>query len=126
MDFWQKQSLIPGQDCETICGGSTASRESLDDEGGSEANSGSGPAYGVHHDPKGLWCITTERCRSRCVDVVPEAEYGEHGPFDYAGKPQRGGEIAMACAGYCLDTRRLPIYIHDQSGSGNAVQSKKL
>lgn len=41
-DFWQKQSLIPGQDCETICGLLDSIKGKLDDNGGSESNSGSG------------------------------------------------------------------------------------
>lgn len=41
-DFWQKQSLIPGQDCETICGLLDSIKGKLDDLGGSEADSGSG------------------------------------------------------------------------------------
>lgn len=39
-DFWQKQSLIPGQDCETVCGLLDSIKGKLDDEGGSEANGG--------------------------------------------------------------------------------------
>ena len=35
-DFWQKQSLIPGQDCETICGLLDSVKGKLDDDGGSE------------------------------------------------------------------------------------------
>ena len=34
-DFWQKQSLIPGQDCETICGLLDSIKGKLDDDGGS-------------------------------------------------------------------------------------------
>ena len=41
-DFWQKQSSIPGQDCETICGLLDSIRGKLDDDGGSESDSGSG------------------------------------------------------------------------------------
>lgn len=32
-DFWQKQSLIPGQDCETICGLLDSIKDKLDDMG---------------------------------------------------------------------------------------------
>lgn len=33
-DFWQKQSLIPGQDCDTICGLLDSIKGKLDDMGG--------------------------------------------------------------------------------------------
>ncbi len=36
-DFWQKQTLIPGQDCETICGLLDSIKGKLDDDGGSES-----------------------------------------------------------------------------------------
>lgn len=36
-DFWQKQSKIPGQDCETICGLLESIPNKLDDNGGREA-----------------------------------------------------------------------------------------
>ena len=41
-DFWQKQNLIPGQDYDTVCGLLDSIKGKLDDDGGSEANSGSG------------------------------------------------------------------------------------
>lgn len=43
-DFWQKQSLIPGQDQETICGLLDSIKGKLDDDGGSESDSSSGQA----------------------------------------------------------------------------------
>ena len=39
-DCWQKQNLIPGQDYETICGLLDSIKGKLDDDGGSEPNSG--------------------------------------------------------------------------------------
>ena len=47
-DFWQKQSAIPGQDCETICGLLDSVKGKLDDMGGGEANSGGRSDHGVH------------------------------------------------------------------------------
>ena len=41
-DFWQKQKLIPGQDCETICGLLDRIEGKLDDEDGRQADSGNG------------------------------------------------------------------------------------
>lgn len=55
-DFWQKQSLIPGQDCETICGLLDSIKGKLDDVGGSEVNSGSGQIMAYINDPDGRLC----------------------------------------------------------------------
>lgn len=101
-DFWQKQSMIPGQDCETICGLLDSIKGKLDDDGGSESNSGSGQIMAYMNDPEGRlcdWGIPRTECygvrlpmdykseippQMLMVDV-PEAEYlvFEHGPFDY-------------------------------------------
>lgn len=50
-DFWQKQNLIPGQDYETICGLLDSIKGKLDDDGGSESNSGSGQLMAYINDP---------------------------------------------------------------------------
>uniref|UniRef100_UPI002AA870ED helix-turn-helix transcriptional regulator n=1 Tax=uncultured Enterococcus sp. TaxID=167972 RepID=UPI002AA870ED len=55
-DFWQKQSLIAGQDCDTICGLLDSIQGKLDDEGGSEANSGSGHVMAYINDSQGRLC----------------------------------------------------------------------
>lgn len=101
-DFWQKQSQIPGQDRETICGLLDSIKGKLDDEGGSEANGGSGQIMAYMNDPQGRLC-DWEFPRTECYGVrlpidyqgelpaqmqsleVPEGEYlvFEHGPFDY-------------------------------------------
>lgn len=80
-DFWQKQSLIPGQDCETICGLLDSIKGNLDDGGGSEANSGSGQIMAFINEPAGRissWGIPLAEC------------YGVRLPIDYTA------------AGYCL------------------------
>ena len=101
-DFWQKQSLIPGQDCETICGLLDSIRGKLDDDGGSESNGGSGQIMAYINDPDGRlcdWGIPRTECYGARLPFdykgevppqmlmidVPEAEYivFEHGPFDY-------------------------------------------
>lgn len=41
-DFWQRQSAIPGQDCETICGLLASIPGKLDDAGGKNNDAGSG------------------------------------------------------------------------------------
>lgn len=75
-DFWQKQSLIPGQDCETICGLLDSIPDKLDDLGGDEANSGSGQIMGFINDPAGRICSWG----------IPLAEcYGVRLPLDYNG-----------------------------------------
>lgn len=101
-DFWDKQSNIPDQDHDTICGLLDSIKGKLDDDGGSEANSGSGQLMAYINDPKGRLCDWGFH-RIECYGVrlpfdyekevpsqmqlmdVPEAEYlvFEHGPFDY-------------------------------------------
>ncbi len=76
-DFWQKQSLIPGQDCETICGLLDSIKGKLDDDGGSESNSGSGQIMAYINDPDGRLCDWG----------IPRTEcYGVRLPFDYKAK----------------------------------------
>ncbi|MBQ7774918.1 MAG: helix-turn-helix transcriptional regulator [Lachnospiraceae bacterium] len=143
-DFWQKQSLIPGQDCETICGLLDSIQGKLDDAGGDEANSGSGQVMAFMNEPTGRicsWGIPLAECygvrlpleydgpvppQMLMVDV-PEGEYivFEHGPFDYEQQNcsvEAKIEEAMknfdyAEAGYCLDTTpgRVFYFHHDCS-----------
>ena len=131
-DFWQKQSLIPGQDRETICGLLDSIKGKLDDDGGSEPNSGSGQIMAYINDPDGRLCDWGYP-RTECHGVrlpadydgevppqlmmidVPEAEYivFEHGPFDYEQENRTVEEkIEKAMAdfdfsgtGYCYDTQ---------------------
>lgn len=141
-DFWQKQSLIPGQDCETVCGLLDSIKGKLDDEGGSESNSGSGHVMAYISDPKGRLCDWGFP-RTECYGIrlpadykgevppqmqmadVPEDEYlvFEHGPFDYE-QENRSLEERMEAAmadfdfagtGYCYDTTpgRVLYYYHD-------------
>lgn len=141
-DFWQKQSLIPGQDCETICGLLDSIGGKLDDVGGNEANSGSGQIMAFMNDPAGRicsWGIPLAECygvrlpAGYCGSVpsqmllmdVPEGEYivFEHGPFDFEKENnavEEKIEAAMkafdyAGSGYCLDTTpgRMFYFYHD-------------
>ena len=141
-DFWQKQSLIPGQDCETISGLLDSIKGKLDDEGGSESNGGSGQLAGFLNDPKGRlcsWGIPLAECYGVRLPLdyqgevppqmlmmdVPEGEYivFEHGPFDYEQgnrSVEEKVEEAMNTfdyekAGYCLDTTpgRIAYLYHD-------------
>ena len=130
-DFWQKQSLIPWQDCETVCGLLDSIKGKLDDDGGSETNSGNGQIMAYINDPEGRLCDWGFP-RTECYGVrlpidyqgevpaqmlmmdVPEAEYlvFEHGPFDYEQENRTVEEkIEKAMAdfdftdtGYCFDT----------------------
>ncbi len=141
-DFWQKQSLIPGQDCDTICGLLDSIKGKLDDEGGSESNSGSGQIMAYISDPDGRlcdWGIPRTECygvrlpfdyngevppQMLMIDV-PEAEYivFEHGPFDYEQENrsvEEKIEKAMATfdfagTGYCFDTSpgRIIYFYHN-------------
>ncbi|MFV0396380.1 MAG: helix-turn-helix transcriptional regulator [Coprobacillaceae bacterium] len=101
-DFWEKQSHIPEQDCETICGIFDSIKGKLDDIGGSEANSGSGQLMAYINNPNGRLCDWGFP-RTECYGVrlpfdyegevpsqmlmidIPEAEYivFEHAAFDY-------------------------------------------
>lgn len=141
-DFWQKQSLIPGQDCETICGLLDSIKGKLDDNGGSESDSGSGQVMAYINDPQGRLCDWGIP-RAECYGVrlpydydreippqmlmmdVPEAEYivFEHGPFHYDQENrsvEEQIEKAMAAfdfsaTDYCLDTSpgRIMYFYHD-------------
>ncbi len=130
-DFWQKQSLIPGLDCDTICGLLDSIKGKLDDDGESEINSGNGQIMAYISDPKGRLCDWGFP-RTECYGVrlpqdykgevpaqmhmvdIPEAEYlvFEHGPFDYEQENRSvEGKIEKAMAdfdftgtGYCFDT----------------------
>lgn len=101
-DFWQKQSKIPGQDCETICGLLDSIKGKLDDLGGTGFDSGSGQIMAFINEPTGRicsWGIPLAECygvrlpinydgpvpmQMQLIDV-PEGEYVvfEHGPFDF-------------------------------------------
>lgn len=68
-DFWQKQSLIPGQDCETVCG--------LLESIGGKLDDGNGQLMAWINEPDGRICSWG----------IPLAEaYGIRLPADYSGK----------------------------------------
>lgn len=141
-DFWQRQSEIPGQDCETICGLLDSVKGKLDDEGGSEPNSGAGQIMAYLNDPKGRvcsWGIPLVECYGVRLPFdysgevppqmilldVPEAEYivFEHGAFDYEQEncsveqkiEKAMSEFDFTDTGYCLDTTpgRIMYFYHD-------------
>ncbi|HAK74698.1 MAG TPA: AraC family transcriptional regulator [Sporomusaceae bacterium] len=141
-DFWQKQSLIPGQDCETICGLLDSIKGKLDDDGGSESNGGSGQIMAYINDPNGRlcdWGIPRIECYGVRLPFnykgevppqmlminVPEAEYivFEHGPFNYEQENRSVEEeiekametFDFAATGYCFDTSpgRIIYFYHN-------------
>ncbi len=141
-DFWQKQSKIPGQDCETICGLLDSIKGKLDDLGGNENNSGSGQIMAFINEPAGRlcsWGIPLAECYGVRLPIdydgeipsqmqmmdVPEAEYivFEHGPFDFetenstveAKIEKAMKEFDYSKAGYCLDLTpgRIFYFYHD-------------
>ena len=141
-DFWEKQSVIPGQDCKTICGLLNSIPCKLDDFGGSEADSGSGQVMAFINEPAGRICswgiplaeaygvrlaadFDGEIPPQMMLMDVPEGEYivFEHGPFDYETQNcavERKIEAAMKAfdydaSGYRLDTApgRVFYFYHD-------------
>ncbi|MCC0736018.1 helix-turn-helix transcriptional regulator [Clostridioides sp. ZZV14-6009] len=141
-DFWRKQSLIPEQDHETICGLLDSIKGKLDDDGGSEVNCGSGQIMAYMNDSDGRlcdWGILRTECwgvrlpfdykgelppQMLMVDI-PEAEYiiFEHGPFNYEQENcsvEEKIETAMATfdytgKGYCPDITpgRIMYFYYD-------------
>lgn len=130
-DFWNKQNLIPGKDFETITGLLDSIKGKLDDDGGSETNSGGGQIMAYMNDPDGRlcnWGIPRTECygvrlpldykgevpsQMHMMDVL-ESEYVvfEHGPFDYEQENrsvEEKIEKAMAAfdfigSNHCIDT----------------------
>lgn len=141
-DFWQKQSRIPGQDCETICGLLDSIKGKLDDLGGNGNDSGSGQVMAFLNDPAGRicsWGIPLAECYGVRLPLaydgeippqmiltdIPEGEYlvFEHGPFDFATENrmvEKKMEKAMRefdyeSTGYRLDTSpgRIFYFYHN-------------
>ncbi len=141
-DFWQKQSLIEGQDCETICGLLDSIKGKLDDNGGNEPDSGSGQLMAFLNHPEGRicsWGIPVAECygvrlpadydgvipAQMILTDIPEGEYivFEHGPFDFEKEnnaveekiERTMKEFDYASSGYELDTAegRIFYFYHD-------------
>jgi len=106
-DFWQKQSKIPGQDCETITGLLMSIGKNLDDMGDDDLSSGTGQLMAFINEPAGRicsWGIPLAECYGVRLPIdwqgekpenmllidVPEGEYlvFEHGPFDFETENQ--------------------------------------
>ena len=141
-DFWQKQSRIPEQDCDTICGLLESIPHKLDDAGGAENDAGSGQIMAFINEPAGRvcsWGIPLAESygvrlpadydgpvpkQMQLMDVA-EGEYivFEHDPFDFetenaaveAKMEQAMKDFDYAAAGYALDTTqgRVFYFYHD-------------
>jgi AraC family transcriptional regulator len=141
-DFWQKQSAIPAQDCDTICGLLDSIKGKLDDIGSNDLSSGSGQIMAYIHDPDGKpFCYGIPRAECYGVRLasdyngevpsqmflidVPEADYivFEHGPFDYVQENRSVEETVDAAianfdfadTAYCYDTSpgRMAYFFYD-------------
>lgn len=141
-DFWQKQSIIPGQDCETICGLLDSIKGKLDDVGGEANDSGSGQVMAFINALEGRICswgiplaeaygvrlpadYDGEIPPQMMIMDVPEGEYlvFEHGPFDFATEnaaveqkiEQAMKDFDYAASGYELDKEagRVFYFYHD-------------
>ena len=141
-DFWEKQSKIPGQDCQTICGILDSIKGNLDDQGGTENDSGSGQLMAFLNAPEGRicsWGIPLAECYGvrlpsdwngtvpdqMILSDIAEGEYivFEHGPFDFEKENQaveakieeamKNFDWAKTC--YELDTTpgRIFYFYHD-------------
>ena len=141
-DFWEKQSRIPGQDCETVCGLLDSIPGKLDDIGGNAQDAGSGQLMAWINAPTGRlcsWGIPLAEAygvrlppdydgevpaQMQLMDVA-EGEYivFEHGPFDFLTESESVEakiEAAMkdfdyAADGYELDLteERVFYFYHD-------------
>lgn len=141
-DFWQKQSKIPGQDCETITGLLMSIGKNLDDMGDDDLSSGTGQLMAFINEPAGRicsWGIPLAECYGVRLPIdwqgekpenmllidVPEGEYlvFEHGPFDFETENQAVEakiekamkEFDYESSGYKLDTApgRIFYFYHD-------------
>lgn len=133
-DFWQRQSAIPGQDCETICGLLASIPGKLDDAGGENEDAGSGQLMAWINEPTGRicsWGIPLAEAygvrlpaQMQLMDV-PAGEYlvFEHGPFDFetqnaaveAKVEQVMRDFDYAASGWQLDLTpgRVFYFYHD-------------
>lgn len=133
-DFWQRQSAIPGQDCETICGLLASIPGKLDDAGGKNNDAGSGQLMAWINEPTGRicsWGIPLAEAygvrlpaQMQLMDV-PAGEYlvFEHGPFDFetqnaaveAKIEQVMRDFDYAASGWQLDLTpgRVFYFYHD-------------
>ena len=141
-DFWQKQSKIPGQGCDTVCGLLDSIKGKLDYVGGEDNDSFNGQVMAFINEPEGKICswgiplaeaygvrlpadYDGEIPPQMMIMDVPEGEYlvFEHGPFDFATEnaaveqkiEQAMKDFDYRSSGYELDTSqgRVFYFYHD-------------
>lgn len=141
-DFWQKQSVIPGQDYKTICSLLDSIKGKLDDASESETGAGRGQLMAFINEPEGRICswgipiaeaygvrlpldYNEEIPLQMQIMDVPEGEYivFEHGAFDFetenatveAEIEKAMKEFDYTKSGYELDTAqgRVFYFYHD-------------
>lgn len=118
-DFWQRQSAIPGQDCETICGLLASIPGKLDDAGGENEDAGS------ENEDAGsgqLMAWINEPTGRICSWGIPLAEaYGVRLPADYAGPVPAQMQLMDVPAGEYLVFEHGPFDFETQNA---AVEAK--
>ena len=133
-DFWEKQSKIPGQDCDTICGLLDSIKGKLDGKDDVIGKySGQIMAYIAEPNDKCPECYGIRLAANYSGEIpaqmqmldVPESEYivFEHGPFNYEQESETVGNKVMAAVDsfdfegteYCLDESlgRMSYFYHD-------------
>lgn len=111
-DFWQKQSRIPGQDCDTICGLLASIGGKLDDLGDGGNDSGSGQLMAFINEPAGRICSWG----------IPLAEaYGVRLPADYDGPVPEQMQLMDVAEGEYLVFEHGPF---DFETENTAVEAK--
>lgn len=142
-DFWQKQSKIPGQDCDTVCGLLDSIKGKLDGDSVGDKDSSCGHVMAFLNHPAGRicsWGIPLAECygvrlpadydgevpSGMILTDIDEGEYivFEHGPFDFetensaveAKIEKAMKDFDYKSAGYELDTAegRIFYFYHDQ------------
>lgn len=101
-DFWQKQSQIPGQDCATICGLLDSIQGKLDDNGGSDTNSGAGQLMAYINDPAGRlcdWGIPRTECYGVRKALCPAHPAAQQKSPTGRGKCRQGQKMSLVFFG---------------------------
>ena len=107
-DFWQKQSRIPEQDCDTICGLLDSIPGKLDDVGGEDSG---GQVMAWINEPDGRICSWG----------IPLAEaYGVRLPADYAGPVPEQMELMDVDEGDYLVFEHGPFDFETESAAVEA------
>lgn len=116
-DFWQKQSTIPGQDCETVCGLLDSIPGKLDDLGGHGMDSSGGQVMAFINEPTGRICSWG----------IPLAEaYGVRLPVTYIGPVPAGMQLMTVKAGTYLVFEHGPFDFCTENALVEAKMEKAM